>query len=143
MTGGGVDISVKNSWDVGISHDTAWSDAVAMLNSAVLDGFVRYIRKYPYTLLAPASLVVRHPRTGEQIFLKPERLRSLRDSTLSTLLLRVFDFGTINLQKYIADEGGYPHWHCEAHPNWGSGNALSRALLWTIYLNEEFEEGET
>ena len=20
--------------------------------------------------------------------------------------------GTINLQKYLADQGGYPYWHC-------------------------------
>jgi hypothetical protein len=53
--------------------------------------------------------------------------------------------GRINLQKYIADEGGYPRWHCELHPqaNDPASETLHRTLLWTIYLNDGFAEGET
>jgi hypothetical protein len=55
----------------------------------------------------------------------------------------VFRFGSINIQKYVADQGGYPYWHCEQYPKLDQGEALHRALLWTIYLNDDFDAGET
>ena len=53
--------------------------------------------------------------------------------------------GTINLQKYLADQGGYPYWHCELYPKLGDATleTLHRTLLWTIYLNDGFVNGET
>ncbi|MBW8894251.1 MAG: 2OG-Fe(II) oxygenase, partial [Burkholderiales bacterium] len=56
---------------------------------------------------------------------------------------RVFRPGAINLQRYLADQGGYPYWHCEQYPRLDQGEALHRAVLWTIYLNDDFAEGET
>ena len=42
------------------------------------------------------------------------------------------------------DKGGYPYWHCELHPSPGDyGESLHRVALWTIYLNDNFSEGET
>lgn len=35
--------------------------------------------------------------------------------------------------------GGYHHWHCE-NSTWEMSN---RSLVWAIYLNDEFEAGET
>ena len=51
----------------------------------------------------------------------------------------------MSIQKYIADQGAYPRWHCELHPqaNDPTGEKLHRTLLWTIYLNDGFAEGET
>jgi hypothetical protein len=51
--------------------------------------------------------------------------------------------GSINLQRYTADEGGYPYWHCELYPQDGASESLHRLLLWTVYLNDDFSEGET
>ena len=51
--------------------------------------------------------------------------------------------GAINLQWYPAGSGGYPYWHCELYPSDENDETLHRHLLWTLYLNEEFEEGET
>ena len=51
--------------------------------------------------------------------------------------------GAINLQWYRAGEGGYPYWHCELYPRDHSGETLHRHLLWTAYLNDDFDEGET
>ena len=51
--------------------------------------------------------------------------------------------GAINLQWYAAGEGGYPYWHCELFPRDGSAETLHRHLLWTLYLNDGFDAGET
>ena len=51
--------------------------------------------------------------------------------------------GAINLQRYRAGEGGYPYWHCEQYPKLDQGEALHRAVLWTVYLNDDFTAGET
>ena len=52
-TGGGVDTTVKNSWDITISGQPQWADAEGLLNAAMLEGLKRYLRRYPYTVLAP------------------------------------------------------------------------------------------
>ena len=41
------------------------------------------------------------------------------------------------------DSGGYPYWHCELFPRDATAQTLHRHLLWTIYLNDGFAEGET
>ena len=65
------------------------------------------------------------------------------DQDLMGLIAKVFRPGAINLQRYLADQGGYPYWHCEQYPKLDQGEALHRAVLWTIYLNDDFAEGET
>ncbi len=55
-TGGGVDVKLKDSWDIHISGRAQWLDAERVLNAAMMAGLMRYLRKYPYTLLAPLSL---------------------------------------------------------------------------------------
>ena len=51
-TGGGVDTELKNSWDIRLSG-TQWADAERALNAAMMSGLIRYLRRYPYTVLAP------------------------------------------------------------------------------------------
>ena len=62
---------------------------------------------------------------------------------LSDLLRAVFRPGAVNLQRYEADQGGYPYWHCEHYPKDRNTDSLHRTLLWTAYLNDGFDEGET
>ena len=57
--------------------------------------------------------------------------------------LAVFVPGRINLQRYPAGEGGYPYWHCELFPKGADAESLHRHVLWTLYLNDGFEAGET
>jgi 2OG-Fe(II) oxygenase superfamily len=141
--GGGVDTSMKNSWDLTISGDAPWADAESALNAAMLRGLLAYLRKYPYTILGPVWLRMRDPQTGAQTLLDPAGLAALDDLRLQALAVKAFRPGTINIQKYIADEGGYPRWHCEVYPDAKKPDTLSRTLLWTIYLNDDFAEGET
>jgi 2OG-Fe(II) oxygenase superfamily len=143
-TGGGIDLSLKNSWDIPLHLHPEWSDAQQMLNDAVLTGFKRYLRRYAYAALAPMRLQVVDPVTGALRGLDADGVASLDDPTLNSIVMMLFRPGTINLQKYIAEEGGgYPYWHCELYPQLDHGETLHRVVLWTIYLNDDFREGET
>ena len=65
------------------------------------------------------------------------------DAALNQLILRLLRPGAINIQRYTADQGGYPYWHCEHMPSDAQAESLHRTLLWTLYLNEDFTDGET
>jgi hypothetical protein len=144
-TGAGVDATVKNSWDIPLHAHPGWGDVQQMLNDAVLAGFRRYLRRYAHVAIAPVRLQIPDPATGVPVTLDAERLAALDDATHKTLILTLFRPGTINLQKYIGDHGAYPYWHCELYPNpqFDNGESLHRVVLWTIYLNDDFEQGET
>jgi hypothetical protein len=141
---GGVDVSVKDSWDIALHEHPGWADAQQMLNDAVLAGFKRYLRRYPHIALATSRLQVPRGDGGTPVTLDAERLAHADDELLNLVVMTLYRPGTINLQKYFGDKGGYPYWHCELHPSpEDQGESLHRVVLWTIYLNENFSEGET
>ena len=105
-------------------------------------GFKHYLRRYAHVALAPLQLKMKRP-DGSLHVLSAEDVAQMEDPLLDGLIAKVFRPGGINLQKYVADQGGYPYWHCEQYPKLDKGEALHRALLWSVYLNEEFDEGET
>jgi 2OG-Fe(II) oxygenase superfamily len=142
-TGGGVEVSLKNSWDIPLHHHPGWSDVEQMLNDAVLAGFKRYLRRYAHAALAPMRLQITDSVTGALTALDARGVASLDEPTLNSIVLMLFRPGTVNLQKYVADQGGYPYWHCELYPQLDHGETLHRVVLWTIYLNDNFQEGET
>lgn len=142
-TGGGVDTRLKDSWDISISGRDEWKDVAGQLNATMLRGLMAYVRRHPYLALAPMTLRMPDPATGELSLLDPAAVAALPDDLLRALVTKCFRPGTINLQKYIADQGGYPYWHCETYPKADGGETLHRVLLWSIYLNEDFSEGET
>ena len=141
-TGSGVDVSMKDSWDIAISRHTEWADACAQLNDAVIAGLRHYLRRYAHLALAPLKLQMNRP-DGSTALLDADGVAALDDELLTGLIAKVFRPGEINLQRYLADQGGYPYWHCEQYPRLDRGEALHRAVLWTIYLNDDFAEGET
>lgn len=140
--GGGVYTELKDSHDLTLSGHAEWRDAEAALNTAVFRGIVRYLRRYPYTLIAPLMLEV-PGADGARHRLTAERLVAMDDAALGPLVQAVLRPGSINLQRYTAGRGGYPYWHCELFPRDPSAETLHRHLLWTIYLNDDFAEGET
>ena len=141
--GGGVMPELKHSRDILISGKPEWRDAEGQLNGAMFGGLLRYLRAYRYALLAPLMLQVADPATGAPRRLQAEDLDAMPDAQLAAIAQSVFRPGSINLQRYRADEGGYPYWHCELYPKDASAETLHRTLLWTVYLNEGFEAGET
>lgn len=142
-TGGGVDVTLKDSWDIELDQSPGWADVRQQLNQAVLAGFKHYLRRYAHVALAPLHLKMQDPASGQLLVLDADMVARLPDDLLTGLIAKVFRFGSINLQKYMADQGGYPYWHCELYPKLDNGESLHRALLWTIYLNDQFDEGET
>jgi hypothetical protein len=142
-TGSGVDLTMKDSWDIQLDQAPGWAETDLRLKQALLPCFAAYLRRYPHVALAPLNLKMQDPATGQLVQLDAERLVVLPDALLEGLIAKVFRFGSINMQKYVADQGGYPYWHCEQYPKLDQGEALHRALLWSIYLNDDFRQGET
>ena len=142
QTGSGVDITLKDSWDIRLDKHPAWADAKQQLNDAVLGGLRRYLRAWPQAALAPLQLKIQDTH-GTAVPLDAARLAALDDATLNAVIARVFRPGSINLQKYLADQGGYPYWHSELYPKLDGGESLHRTVLWTLYLNDGFDGGET
>ncbi|KGO98610.1 2OG-Fe(II) oxygenase [Novilysobacter defluvii] len=140
--GGGVHVELKDSHDLTISGRPEWQQLEGMLNAAMLRGLVAYARRWPHVLIAPVMLQA-PAADGQLERLTPERIAGMDDAALSALLRVVFRPGAINLQRYRAGQGGYPYWHCELYPRDAQAETLHRHLLWTVYLNEGFQAGET
>lgn len=141
--GAGVMPELKDSRDIRISGRPEWRDAEARLNAAMFAGLLRYLRAYPQALLSPLMLQRPAAPGVAPSRLDAEALRGLDDATLGAIIQQVLRPGAINLQRYRADAGGYPYWHCELYPKDPAAETLHRHLLWTLYLNDGFEDGET
>ena len=140
--GGGVFPELKRSRDVALAGKPEWADVEALLNQAVFGGLLAYIRRYPQVLIAPLMLQVPGADGAPQP-LDADTLVAMDDSQLAGLLQACLRPGAINLQWYASGEGGYPYWHCELYPRDAGCETLHRHLLWTLYLNDAFDEGET
>ena len=139
--GSGVFPELKHSRDLGLQGRPEWAGVEAALNRAVFAGVLSYVRRYPQALVSPLMLQVADGNTPRR--LTAEDLAAMDDAALAPLLQSCLRPGAINLQWYAAGEGGYPYWHCELYPRDPGGETLHRHLLWTLYLNDGFEDGET
>ncbi|HET8898573.1 MAG TPA: 2OG-Fe(II) oxygenase [Rhodanobacteraceae bacterium] len=140
--GSGLFPELKDSTDITLAGRADWQDVEQALNQAVFRGLLAYLRARPHTLIAPLMLMVADGAGGQRR-LDEGTLRQMDDAQLGAIVNGVFRPGAINLQRYRADAGGYPYWHCELFPQAGGADSLHRHLLWTIYLNEGFAGGET
>ncbi len=137
--GSGYFPELKDSSDITLEGRPQWQDVQNLLLGAALRATKAYLRRYPHAVLAPLMLQTGEPRRR----LEAGDLESMDDATLTRLVQTVLRPGSINLQRYTADRGGYPYWHCELYPRDEQCETLHRHLLWTIYLNDGFAEGET
>ncbi|WP_411849355.1 2OG-Fe(II) oxygenase [Stenotrophomonas sp. LGBM10] len=140
--GSGIYPELKHSKDLRISGDPAWAQVEMQLQQAVFAGVMSYLRRYPQALISPLMLQV-HDSAGQPRRLAAEDFATMDADTLSNLARTCLRPGAINLQWYAAGEGGYPYWHCELYPRDPAAETLHRHLLWTLYLNDDFEQGET
>jgi len=141
--GSGVFPELKDSDDIRISGRPEWQDVEQRLNGVLHRCLIQYLRSYPYALIAPLMLQMPDPQTGQLRRIEAVDIESMDDGGISRLIMATLRPGAINLQRYRADRGGYPYWHCEHYPKAGSTDPLHRLLLWTAYLNDDFEAGET
>ena len=140
--GGGVLPQLKDSRDLSITGKPEWADAEKLLNDAVFAGVLGYLRRYPQALIAP--LMLQQPGAdGQPQRLQADDFANMDEARLAGLAMACLRPGAINLQWYRADQGGYPYWHCELYPRQPDAETLHRHLLWTIYLNDGFDAGET
>ena len=139
--GGGVYPELKRSRDLRLAGQPEWAQANALIQQAVFNGLVTYLRTYPQALISPLMLQV--PVEGATRRLAAEDIAQLDDEALGQLARTCLRPGAVNLQWYRAGEGGYPYWHCELYPRDAQCETLHRHLLWTLYLNDDFDEGET
>lgn len=142
-TSGGVNTRLKDSWDLCISRHAEWKQGENLLNTVMLQGLLKYIRKYPFVILAPVALSTSKAGNAESHMLDAAGIQTMDDNQLQSLVIQIFRPGQINIQQYIADQGGYPYWHSEISPKADGNENLHRVLLWSIYLNEGFDAGET
>lgn len=138
--GGGVLPELKHSRDIQLNQHADWLAVKKELNTAMFRALLAYAREYPYALIAPLLLQRQLP-DGTVTRYGHDDIRALDDRALAELLRAVFRPGPVNLQRYEADEGGYPYWHSEHYPR--DEDSLHRVLLWTVYLNDGFGAGET
>lgn len=139
--GGGVFPELKHSRDLRINGRQDWRDVESGLLQALMQGLLRYLRGYPQALVAPFMLQTQHGAQSRR--LQAQDIAAMEDAALTDLVTTCLRPSPINLQWYRAGEGGYPYWHCELQPRDAQAETLHRHLLWTIYLNDGFAEGET
>jgi hypothetical protein len=139
--GGGVFPELKHSRDLRLAGQPEWARANALIQQAVFAGLQAYLRTYPQALISPLMLQV--PTEQGQRRLNAEDVSGMDGPALGQLAQTCFRPGAVNLQWYRAGEGGYPYWHCELYPRDAQAETLHRHLLWTLYLNDDFAEGET
>ena len=142
-TGSGVDLTLKDSYDINISNRPEWNPIMMLLQKAVFHCLKDYIRKYRFALIGPLALRIQKSSEHEAVLIKEQTFDALSDAEFTKMLMAAFRCGAINLQKYLADQGGYPHWHSECYPLDASCETLHRTLLFTFYLNDVAAEGET
>ena len=140
--GSGIFPELKHSKDLRISGQPEWRPIETLLQQAVFRGVLSYLRRYPQALISPLMLQIQGS-DGQPRRLSAEDFAGMDDATLSDLARTCLRPGAINLQWYAAGEGGYPYWHCELYPRDPACETLHRHLLWTLYLNDDFEAGET
>ena len=140
--GGGVLPELKDSRDIHLTGRPEWRDAENALNHAVFAGLLKYLRTYRHALIAPLMLQTK-AADGTLRRIAAEDFDAMSDDTLAGLVRAVLRPGPINLQRYTGGQGGYPYWHCELYPKDASAETLHRHVLWTIYLNDGFDAGET
>jgi len=107
-TGSGVNTALKDSWDIGISQHEEWRDAEGALNRAMLRGLMSYVRRHAFLAIAPMQLSRKDAATGQLLPLDAEAVTTMADADLLALVMKVFRPGKINIQRYFADQGGYP-----------------------------------
>lgn len=143
MTGHGVDLRKKDSYDITINRHPEWQDVAQLLMNTTLHYLHDYMRKYRFLLMGALSPTVLDPKTGEPVVLAPDNFEACGEAHLTELIRTLYRCGEINLQKYLAGSGAYHHWHSEVYPQNASCESLHRVLLFMYYLNDVAEGGET
>lgn len=142
QTGNGVDLEKKISRDLTLD---SFADLQPLRNELLgytLKGAVDYFTKYSMALMGAVAVSVSDEQ-GQPATLTPANFAALGAPRTDGLVKYLYRSGSINVQKYQQNKGGYPHWHSEQFPQNGHNEALHRVVLYMFYLNDVEEGGET
>ena len=142
-TGAGVDPGKKISLDLTIQRDGLWEPLFDALMEVTFARLSEYWLKYYFGLIGAVSITVEDPSSGQPLVLTKDNFERHGAHRVSDLVSYVYRPGTLNLQKYEQNKGGYPHWHSENYPLDSTHEHLHRVLLFMFYLNDVTEGGET
>jgi len=143
VTGSGFDPKKKLSSDLTLDSHDDLRPALARLQPYTLAHLAIYFRRYPLALIGALSPTILDQTTRESKLLDLATFESLGEPQLFTLIKTLFRSGVVNLQRYRANVGGYPHWHSEIFPQGDRAEPLHRVLFYMYYLNEVEAGGET
>jgi len=142
-TGGGIDLSKKNSTDIYLNEHAEFHPALSTITQACAQHVAQYIEKYFFSLISGLSLTVQHPKTKQPVVLTVDNFEEIGKPNVMNLMRYLFRLAPMNAQKYQQNKGNYGYWHSEIFPQAGENNALHRILLFIIYLNDVDDGGET
>lgn len=142
QTGNGVDPEKKMSRDLTLDHFADMQPLRNELLGHALTGAVDYFAKYSMALMGAVAVTVSDEQ-GLPTTLTPTNFAALGAPRVEGLVKYLYRSGSINIQKYQRNKGGYPHWHSEQFPQNGHNEALHRVVLYMFYLNDVEEGGET
>ncbi|MCS6096285.1 2OG-Fe(II) oxygenase [Shewanella baltica] len=142
QTGNGVDLEKKISRDLTLDSFADLQPLKNELLGYTLKGTVDYFTKYSMALMGAVAVSVSDEQ-GQPVTLTPANFAALGAPRADGLVKYLYRSGSINVQKYQQNKGGYPHWHSEQFPQNGHNEALHRVVLYMFYLNDVEEGGET
>ncbi|MEO8224499.1 MAG: 2OG-Fe(II) oxygenase [Gammaproteobacteria bacterium] len=140
ITSNGVNPAKKSSIDLTIDNFEDLRGVRQQILNTCFEDLADYFVRYPF--VGSVSPTIRNSQTGMATELTMDNIASVSRDTVKMLIARLFRCGVINIQKYAAGSGGYPHWHSEI---WAEETfeGLHRLVLWMYYLNDVESGGET
>ncbi|MCG9965131.1 2OG-Fe(II) oxygenase [Shewanella cutis] len=142
QTGNGVDLEKKISRDLTLDNFSDLEPLKNELLSYTLKGTADYFSQYAMALMGAVAVSVSDEQ-GQAVTLTPSNFERLGKPRAEALVKYLYRSGSINIQKYQMNKGGYPHWHSEQFPQLNHNEALHRVVLYMFYLNDVEEGGET
>lgn len=140
ITTQGANATKKSSVDLTIDNFRDLQDLHQRILDRCLEDLTDYFVRYPF--VGSLTPTVRLGPDGPDVELTMANIGTVNRDTVKMLVRRLFRCGTVNIQKYPARHGGYPHWHCETSPD-PTMEAMHRLVLWMYYLNDVTDGGET
>ena len=142
-TGGGVDLTKKNSTDLYLYQHAEYQPLLQVIWQATTYYAAEYFKKYHFALIGPVGLTIAHPQTGQPVAITQDNYSELGANKAVDFMRTLYRLGPIQAQKYQAGVGNYGYWHSEVYPQQGSTEPLHRTLLFMFYLNDVAEGGQT
>jgi hypothetical protein len=142
-TGSGVNAAQKRSLDLTLDAYAEFRPLLGAIQRVTLTHLSAYFRRYPLGLIGAITPTVVDPATQAPVAVDLENFEALADRYVGPLIKALFRSGPMNLQKYAAGSGGYPHWHSEIYPQDARCEPLHRVLFYMYYLNDVERGGHT